>query len=251
MFNEHDLHQIHGCMENPFPRIRLESITTTMNRTKMNNIVPIIPEPTRSIMDLTLLLTGANLNALLGLVIALNSSMYTSANCYIMSLVCSNLAILFEPLQRVLQILYINLKMNLDYIFLVTFDASILSITIFNIETYVIMCQKNSSLRTSLLKISTAVKGTLLIWIMCIMLTAMELCMYDHFEEETIYDICVLFTIMFLIFPCIIFIMLDYFILYNLIISKSISGTWLSEDIERFLLLGKRRFNFYLNKRAL
>lgn len=232
-------------IENPFPRIRTDPITIT-NLTKLNIIIPIIPEPVRSIMDLTLLVTGVSLNAFLGLFIVLNSTMYTSTNCYLVGLVFSNFVILLEPLEQVFDWIFdINLKMNLDYIFLISFATSILTMILLNIEAYVIICQKDSPLHKSLLKISTAIKGILLVWATCVMMIAMELHLYDHFNEEVMHDIYISFTIMFLIFPCLIFIMLDYFILYDLIISKSIIGTWPSKDIEHFIFLSKYN-NFFL-----
>lgn len=239
------MNEIHTYLENRFSRIPQMDLIVTTNPTKMNSITPIIPGLVRNIMDFTLLVAGASLNALLGLIIVSNSSMYTSANCYIMNLALSNLTILLEPLQQVLHwIFHINLMMNLDYIFLVSFGTSILTIIILNIEAYVAVCQKNWPIRKSLVKISTAIKGILFIWIMCIMVTAMELNLYDHYEEEIVYDIYVSSTVMFLIFPCFIFIMLDGFILYELIISKLIIGTWPSKDIECFVLLGERKFHF-------
>lgn len=227
-------------IENSFPRIQTDPINSTMNLTKLNVIIPIIPEPVRSIMDLILLVTGVSLNAFLGFFIVLNSTMYTSTNCYIVGLVFSNFVILLEPLEQVFDWIFdINLKMNLDYIFLISFATSILTIILLNIEAYVVICQKDSPLRKSLLKISTAIKGILLIWASCIMTIAMELHLYDHFNEEVMHHIYISFTIMFLIFPCLIFIMLDYFILHDLIISKSIIGTWPSKEFEHFIFLSK------------
>lgn len=239
MFNKHDIKEIHSYLENPFSRIQTDPIVTT-NPTKMNIIIPIIPEPVRNIMDFTLLVGGTSLNALLALIIVSNSSMYTSANCYIVSLALSNLTILLEPFQQVFRWIFkIDMMMNLDYIFLVSFGTSILTIIILNIEAYVVICQKNWPLHKSLVKISTAIKGILFIWIMCIMMTAMELHLYDHYEKEIVYDIYVSSTVMFLIFPCFIFIMLDFFILYDLIILKLIIRTWPNRDIERFIFLSK------------
>lgn len=247
MFDKHGMKKIHTYLENPFPRIQTDPIVTT-NPTKMNIIIPIIPEPVRNIMDFTLLVAGTSLNALLTLIIISNSSMYTSTNCYIVSLALSNLTILLEPLQQIIRWIFdIDLMMNLDYIFLVSFGTSILTIIILNIEAYVVICQKNWHLHKSLVKISTAIKGILFIWIMCIMVTAMELNLYDHYEKEIVHDIYVSSTVMFLIFPCFIFIMLDCFILYDLIISKLIIGTWPNKDIERFVSLGEWKFHFNVN----
>ncbi|CAL1684351.1 unnamed protein product [Lasius platythorax] len=243
MFDKHDM-KIHTYLENP--RIQTDPIVTT-NPTKMNIIIPIIPEPVRNIMDFTLLVAGTSLNALLTLIIISNSSMYTSTNCYIVSLALSNLTILLEPLQQIIRWIFdIDLMMNLDYIFLVSFGTSILTIIILNIEAYVVICQKNWHLHKSLVKISTAIKGILFIWIMCIMVTAMELNLYDHYEKEIVHDIYVSSTVMFLIFPCFIFIMLDCFILYDLIISKLIIGTWPNKDIERFVSLVGITIGFFL-----
>lgn len=225
-------------MENPFQHI--QTPITTTNPTKMNIIVAIIPESIRNIMDLVLLVVGISLNAFLGLFIVLNSIMYNSTNCYIVGLVLSNFVILLEPLERIFEWIFdIHLNMNLDYVSLMSFATSVLTTSLLNIEAYIAICQKNSPLHKLFLKISTAIKGILIIWAMCIMSIAMELHLYDHFKEEIVFDIYVSSTVMFLIFPCFIFIILNYFILYDLKISKSINGTWPNKDIEHFIFLGK------------
>ncbi|XP_024868710.1 uncharacterized protein LOC112452624 [Temnothorax curvispinosus] len=244
MFNEHDIRA--SYIENPFPVQTTMPIVTT-NPTKMNIIIPVIPESMRNIMDLVLLVTGVSLNAFLGLFIALNSTMYSSTNCYVVGLVFSNVVILLEPLQRIIEWIFdIRLEMDLDYVFLISFATSILTIILLNIEAYIVICKKNSPLRKSFLKISTAMKGLLFIWTTCIMVIAMELHLYDHFERDVMHDIYVSSTIMFLVFPCFIFIMLDYFILYDLIISKSINGMWPSKDIEHFIFLVGVSMGFFL-----
>lgn len=237
MSNKHDITAWH--IEKPFLYVQTDPITTTVS-TKMNIITPVIPEYMRNIMDLVLLITGVSLNAFLGFFIALNSTMYSFTNCYVVSLVFSNFIILLEPLERIFKwISDIHLEMDLDYVFMISFATSILAMTLLNIKMYIVICQKNSPLHKSILKISTAIKGIMFIWTTCIMATAMELHLYDHFEKEIVYDIYVSSTVLFLIFPCFIFIMLDSFILYELIISKSISGTWPSKDTERFIFLSK------------
>ncbi|KYN12773.1 hypothetical protein ALC57_15051 [Trachymyrmex cornetzi] len=233
MSNIYDMRTVH--MQNPFSRIQVDFITTT-NPTKMNIIIPVIPATVRNIMDFTLLVAGISLNAFLGLFILLNSTMHTSTNCYIVGLVLSNFVILLEPLEQVLNWIFdIHLEMNLDYVFLMSFVTSNLTIILLNIETYVVICQKNSPLLKPLLKISTAIKGIMFIWAMCIMATAIELHLYDHFVKEIMYDIYVSSTIMFMIFPCFIFILLNCFILYDLILLKSKTETWLSKDMKRFI----------------
>ncbi|KYN33041.1 hypothetical protein ALC56_12675 [Trachymyrmex septentrionalis] len=214
----------------------MQNLITT-NPTKMNIIIPIIPATVRNIMDFTLLVVGISLNAFLGLFIVLNSTMHTSTNCYIVGLVLSNFVILLEPLEQVLNWIFdIRLEMNLDYVFFMSFVTSNLTIILLNIETYVVICQKNSPLLKPLLKISTAIKGILFIWAICTMATAIELHLYDHFVKEIMYDIYVSSTIMFLIFPCFIFILLNYFILHDLILLKSQTET-LSKDMKRFISL--------------
>lgn len=242
MSNEYDMEGVHKYVRFTDALLQRDTyFNETTDPTKMNVIVPIIPRPARDIMDLALLTTGVGLNALLGLSILLNSCMRTTANCYMTSLMCSNLIILIEPLQQVLRWIFdVRLVLNLDYVFLVTFDVSVLTITQLNIEAYVVICYKDSPLREPLLRISTAVKGVLLIWVICVMLTCTELHLYEHFEEEVMYDICVSSTVIFLMFPCFIFLMLDYFILHDLVTTRSADGTWPSEDVERFVLLGER-----------
>ncbi|XP_018403827.1 PREDICTED: uncharacterized protein LOC108780569 [Cyphomyrmex costatus] len=242
MSNMYDMRTVH--MQKP--RIQVDFVATT-NPTKMNIIVSIIPAIVRNVMDFTLLMAGISLNACLSLFIVLNSTMHTSTNCYIVGLVLSNFVILLEPLERVLSWIFgIHLEMNLDYVFLMSFSTSVLTIILLNIETYVVVCQKRSHLLKPLLKISTAVKGILFIWAMCLMATAIELHLYDHFVKEITYDIYVSSTIMFVIFPCFIFVLLDYFILYDLIMLKSKTGMWSSKDMERFIFLVGVNIGFFL-----
>jgi len=235
-------HDIHGWMNQPFSRRNQGDSSAILHSAKMNIIAPIIPEFTRNIIDLMLVVTGASLNTLLALVIVLSRYMHTSANCYIMSLVFSNVLILIEPLKQVLHWSFgVKLEVNLDYTFLVSFSTSILTIILLNIETYVVVCRKDLALHKRLLKISMAVKCILYIWVICVIVTAMELHLYIHFEEEVTYHIYGAFTIMFLVLPCFIFVTLDFFIIYNLIMSKLIDDAWPIEDTERFIFLGELR----------
>lgn len=234
---EHEIGKI-SHLEHPFPRMDKDFITT--QATKMNIITPIIPEHIRNIMDLVLLVIGVSLNAFLGIFIASNSTLYSSTNCYIISLIFSNLVILLEPLERTLEwILDIHLGMNLDYVFSLSFGTSILTMMLLHIEGYIIICQKSSPFRKSFVKISTAIKGILIVWLACIMMIAMELRLYDFFEKETVFDIYGSFLVMFLILPCFIFIVLDCFILYDLTISKLMSGAWPSKDVTHFIFLSE------------
>lgn len=73
------------------------------------------------------------------------------------------------------------------------------------------------------------------------MVTAMEPKLYVHFEEEVMYHIYEISTIMLFVFPCFILVMLDSFILYDLTISKLMDGAWSSEDSGRFVFLGESR----------
>lgn len=238
MSREYDVKDGHVERASFLPVLTNPIVTT--NPTKLNVIVPIISENARQIMDVTLLTTGAVLNVLLGLAIASNSSMRTSANCYVISLAFANLAILLEPLEQTLRwAFHVDLRMNLDYVFFVTFAASIFTLILLNVEIYVTVSYKSSSVRNVLLKTSTAVKGVLIVWTTCVMVSAVELHMYDFFEKEVTHDIYMSFTVMFLIFPCLIFVLLDCFMLYDLIMSKSIDGTWPGRDIERFIFLGE------------
>ncbi|XP_011348967.1 uncharacterized protein LOC105286036 [Ooceraea biroi] len=235
MMNEYDMKGIHKYMDHS---VIPTDPNTTMHLAKINVITPIISEPIRNIMDFTLLVTGVSLNTLLGLVIILNPYMHTSTNCYVMSLVFSNVLILVEPLKQVLDWSFdINLNMNFDYMFLVSFSTSILTIILLKIEAYIVVCHKNSRLHKQLLNISTAVKCILYVWTICVMVTVMELHLYIHFEEEVMHHIYETSTIMFLVFPCFIFVMLDSFILYDLIILKLIDGTWPSKDTKHFIFL--------------
>jgi len=247
--NEHDIQDIHRWIDQPFSRMYREDSSAILHSAKMNIIVPIISEFTRNIIDLMVVVTGASLNTLLALVIVLNRYMHTSASCYIMSLVFSNVLILIEPLKQVLHwSLDVKLEVNLDYTFLISFSTSILAIILLNIETYVVVCCKDSARYKQLLKISMAVKCILYIWVICVIATAMELHLYILFEEEVTYHIYGAFTIMFLILPCFIFVTLDFFIVYNLKISKLMDDAWPTEDIERFIFLGELRIlNFNIN----
>jgi len=231
---------VYRWIDQPWPHMSWEDSSAKLQSNEMNIIVPIIPEFTRNIIDSTLVVTSASLNTLLVLVIVLNRCLHTSTSCYIMSLVFSNVLILIEPLKQVLHwSLGVKLEVNLDYTFLISFSTSILTIILLNIKTYVIICRKDSVLRKRLLKISMAVKCILYIWVMCVMATAVELHLYIYFEEEVMYHIYGAFTVMFLVLPCFVFVMLDFFIIHNLIISKLMYDAWPTEDIERFIFLGE------------
>ncbi|XP_076766673.1 uncharacterized protein LOC143433272 [Xylocopa sonorina] len=235
-------------MEVSFPIIptvtpRHESHKT--NPTKINIIVSSIPLADTRVINLLLLILGTTLNLSIISVIVSKSSMRTSFNLYIVSLACSNMLILLEPLDQVLRWFFdINMKLNMDYICLISFDVSVITIPILKFVLYINIFQDQLSFGHTLLKRFTTVKGIILIWSASTVSLAIGLHIYDFFEGDMA-DIYVWNTIMFIVMPFIISLALDSLIIYELMILRAIEGSWRTKELRHYLMLITMAIAFY------
>ncbi|XP_047348138.1 uncharacterized protein LOC124948498 [Vespa velutina] len=233
MFLE-DIHKYPGLFQN---YRKGPTITTTTELTKINIITITLSEYTQNAVDISLVTLGASLNLSIIFIVALNSSLRVSTNCYIISLVASNLVIMIEPSRRILRSIFeLNIPMNLDYVFHVSFYSSVLTIVIFSIENYICICERQTSIYENFTKLSNTTKRIVFIWLTSIMITAMELHLYDHFERDDMHDIFAASTIMFMVLPFLILILIYCAIIYELLSIKSIEGQWRPKDLENFHL---------------
>ncbi|XP_015431674.1 PREDICTED: thyrotropin-releasing hormone receptor-like [Dufourea novaeangliae] len=206
--------------------------------TKINIITSSIPLPTARIMNLTFLSLGTSLNIFVILIIISKSSMRTAMNLYLISLACSNMVILIEPFEETLRWFFdVNTKLNMDYVCLISFDVSVITIAIMKFQLYINIFQQHTVFGQRLSRKLTAIKGIFLIWSSCIISLAIGLHIYDFFEGDMA-DIYVWNTFMFIIMPFLIFIALDSLILYELMILKAIEGSWRSRELRHYVMLG-------------
>ncbi|XP_017787937.1 PREDICTED: uncharacterized protein LOC108570569 [Habropoda laboriosa] len=214
--------------------------------TKINFITSSIPLSDARIMNLIFLSVGVSLNLLIISVIAFKSSMRTSINLYIVSFACSNMVILIEPLEEMLRWFFnVNMKLNMDYVCMISFDVSVITIAILKFMLYTNIFQEQISFGRTLLKRFTSIKGILLIWCSCIISLAIGLHIYDFFEGDMA-DIYVWNTIMFIAMPFIIFVAIDSLILYELVILKMIEGSWRKKYLRHYVMLVITAIAFFL-----
>ncbi|KAK1135019.1 hypothetical protein K0M31_007792 [Melipona bicolor] len=212
---------------------------TKKSPTKINVITLSIPLFDARIINLVLLTLGTSLNFLIILTIVCKPSMRTSSNLYVVSLACSNMVILIEPLEEMLKwSLGVNMKLNMDYVCMISFDVSIITISILKFILYIGVFREQVSFGHEILKKTTTLKGILLTWSSCIISIAIGLHIYDFFEEDMA-DIYVWFTIMFISMPMLISIAIDALIIYQLHILKEIEGSWRTRELRQFVLLGE------------
>ena len=212
---------------------------TRKSSTKINAITLSIPLYDARVINLILLTLGASLNFLIILAIVCKPSMRTSSNLYVVSLACSNMVILIEPLEEILKwSLDVNMKLNMDYVCMVSFDVSIITLSILKFILYIGIFREQVSFADEILKKTTTLKGVLLIWSSCIISIAIGLHIYDFFEVDMA-DIYVWFTIMFIGMPVLTSIAIDALIIYELYILKEIEGSWRMRELRQFVLLGE------------
>lgn len=232
--------EVHEGVEVQHPVVARGAPRTT-SVTKINLIASNIPQSTARVMNLTFLSVGVALNFSVILVIVSRKSMRTATGLYYVSFAISNMVILIEPLEEVLKWFFaVDMKLNMDYVCLISFDVSVITIAILKLLLYVDIFQQHSSLGQLLLKKMTAMKGILLTWAACIVSLAIGLHIYDFFEGDMA-DIYVWNTIMFIIMPVFIYVALDCLILYELVILKEIEGSWRLRELRQFVMLGKLR----------
>ncbi|XP_043250709.1 uncharacterized protein LOC122396410 [Colletes gigas] len=222
-------------MEVSFP-IFSSTPPRTTTPTKINIIVSSIPLSTTRIINLTFLSLGTSLNLLVILVIVFKSSMRTTINLYFVSLACSNMVILIEPLEEVLRWFFdVDMKLNMDYVCLISFDVSVITIAILKFQLYVNIFHHQATFGQVLLKKSTALKGILLTWSAGIISIAIGLHIFDYFEGDMA-DIYVWDTMLFIGPPFIICVALDTLILYELMVLKALEGSWRSNEIRYYFI---------------
>lgn len=227
-----------GGLEVSFPVMR--ATPSRKSPTKINIIVLSIPLIDARVINLILLTLGTGLNFLIILVIVCKPSFRTSTNLYVVSLACSNMVILVEPLEEILKWFFdVNLRLNMDYVCMISFDASVITIAILKFMLYISIFQEQTIFAHTLLKMSTAVKGILLTWSSCIVSLAIGLHIYDFFEGDMA-DIYVWFTFMFIVMPLIICIALGTLIFYELTILKAIEGSWRMKELKHLFMLGEQ-----------
>ncbi|XP_031846017.2 uncharacterized protein LOC116432787 [Nomia melanderi] len=196
-----------------------------------------IPQSTARVMNLTFLSVGVALNFSVILVIISKKSMRTATGLHYISLTLSNMVILIEPFEEVLKWFFaVDMKLNMDYVCMISFDVSVITIAILKLLLYIDIFQQHTSLGQLLLKKMTAMKGILLTWAACIVCLAIGLHIYDFFEGDMA-DIYVWNTIMFIIMPLFIYIALDCLILYELLILKETEGSWRLKELRQFVML--------------
>ncbi|XP_071864764.1 uncharacterized protein isoform X2 [Bombus fervidus] len=205
--------------------------------TKINVIALSIPLSDARLINLLLLILGTSLNFLIILAIVSKSSTRTSPNFYIISFACSNMVILIEPLEEVLKWFFdINMKLNMDYVLMISFDVSIITFSVLVFMLYISIFHEHVSFGHVVLKKKNAIKGILLIWSSCIISLAIGLHIYDYFEEDMA-DIYVCFTFMFITMPLIVSIALGSLIIYELYILRKIEGLWRMKKLKHYIML--------------
>ncbi|CAL7934007.1 unnamed protein product [Xylocopa violacea] len=220
-----------------FPTVTPKHESHKMNPTKINIIVSSIPLADTRVINLILLILGATLNLSIILVIVSKPCMRTCFNLYIVSLACSNMLILLEPLEQILQWFFdISMKLNMDYICLINFDVSVITIAILKFVLYINIFQDQLPFGHTLLRRFTTIKGIILVWSASTISLAIGLHIYDFFEGDMA-DIYVWNTIMFIIMPLVISLALDSLIIYELTILKAIEGSWRTKELKHYLML--------------
>lgn len=194
------------------------------------------------IVELIILITGFILNVLVLLAIIVRNSMRTSTGCYLLNLVICNFIALLDILGNVVDRWFnLNFKPDVDYINRVTLLVYIFTITVFSVDRYIIFCCSKFSWRITLTEISTAAKGIFIIWSFASIFTAMEFNLYDKFQRQTVINLYIFTTIIYLIMASSIIIILNIIIIIQIIENKIDSGEekWRMKDSDSVRLLGK------------
>lgn len=234
-----DSKRLQDKMESSFP-IFPTTVLRTTSITKINIIASSIPLSDARVMNLILLTAGTSLNFLIILVIVSKSSMRTSSNMYMISLSCSNMVILIEPLEEVVRWFFnVNMRLNMDYVCMISFDVSVTTIAILKLMLYISLFEQQTSFGSTLLKKLTTIKRIFLLWSSCIISLAIALHIYDYFEGDMA-EIYVWNTIMFIVSPFIICLVLDSLIIYELMILKAIEGSWRMKELRHYITLGEQ-----------
>ncbi|XP_012286771.1 uncharacterized protein LOC105703177 [Orussus abietinus] len=200
-----------------------------------------------AIMDICILASGGFSNCFLLVVFFHHGTMHTNTTSYLVSLFLSNLVILFGILGEVLKTFVDeSYDLDLDYVAFVTFEASIVTLTIFSLDRYVVFCRRTTWVCRTLSKTSTAVKAVLFIWSLASMFSAMELHLYAQFRRETIAYVFAGSTFVFLALPTMVILSLQGLVIYEFQRPGSLMRSAKTKDIECFLLLVGLTLGFFL-----
>ncbi|XP_076174624.1 uncharacterized protein LOC143150324 [Ptiloglossa arizonensis] len=225
------LYQLHSNRVTVFEKKKKRKIT------KINIIVSSIPLSVTRNLDLTLLLLGVSLNLLIILTIVCKSSMRRSINLYLVSLACSNMVILLDPLEVIIRWFFnVDTKINMDYVCMISFDVSVITIAILKFQLYLIIFKQDTRFGLNALSNIVTVKGILLVWSSCTIALAIALHIYDYFEGDMA-EIYILNTIMFTGLPVLVYLALDCFVLYELKLLKAMEGSWRLEELRYYIML--------------
>lgn len=207
----------------------------------------------RNITELVILIVGVILNTLIFLSIILRSFIRTSSSgYYIISLIISNFILLIDVLDNVLNT-WLNIKFNpdVDFISRVTLQASIHTIAVFSLDRYITYCRSGTIWHKEILQKSTGLKAILIVWSFASITTAQELHLYEMFNNETVINLYVFFTIMYLVLPTGIILFVGTLIVIQIVENNYDNNNILITDTNEILgLLGESFFissNIYLN----
>ncbi|XP_015522971.2 thyrotropin-releasing hormone receptor [Neodiprion pinetum] len=169
-----------------------------------------------TILRLAIVSLGLPLNlVVVAVIIGSNRSMRTASNCYVMSIVISNLIVTVQILLDVLkQWIKFCFHTNGVYVAYLTLEASVLTLVIFALERYVAHCHPKSQPGPDF-GFSQGAKGVLVIWAMAATFAAMELNLKFHFLTSIQGLIFLASTAMFLFLPTLVIITLGTFVLID------------------------------------
>lgn len=219
------------------------TVTTYQNKTteKFSELINL-----REIIDLIILIIGFIFNILLFVSIILRPLMRTSSGYYVLSLVISNFVLLLDVLDNVLHTWWnIKFSPDVDFIGRVTLQASIHTIAVFSLDRYVTYCRSGTVWHKEALQGTTGLKAILIVWSFASITTAQELHLYEMFRKETVINLYVFFTIMYLVLPTGIILFVGILIVIQ-IIENSYDTNYVSKIDEKEILGLLCEFNFFL-----
>ncbi|XP_046742602.1 thyrotropin-releasing hormone receptor-like [Diprion similis] len=176
-----------------------------------------------TMLRLAIVSLGLPLNlAVVAVIVGSNGSMRTASNCYVISILISNLIVILQILLDVLKRWFqFCFHTNGVYVAFLTLEASVLTLVIFAIERYVALCHPKSQSSPDF-GFSQGAKGVLVIWAMAATFAAMELNLRYHFLASIQGFIFLASTTMFLFLPTIVLIALGTFVLIDTTSFKNI-----------------------------
>ena len=198
------------------------------------------PNSTRVIVDFTILSIGLPLNFIILMTILTKTRLHNPIGCYIMSLTISNFVLLLNVLDDVLYHWFdIYFEPDLDFVGRVTLQSSSMTLVAFTLDRYMTICRRDTMWYKSATKLTTAVKGVLVIWCYASIATAMELNLYEHFRTRTIINIFCWSTGMYVALPTVIIVFLDSLMVMEIAENRDLEIVrWSCRDLAGLRLLG-------------